>query len=260
MTNLTTNSASILKAADVHDLIIKPLTQEAVAFQVSTVIRTDSNQYRVPRVTGDPDTSWTPEGAEITADDVDLDEIVVTPKKVAGLTVVSNELLADAAEDAAALISARLVNSLKRKIDAAYFSASTTNGPAGLPSVVGQMYTGFTGTAGGFGSNLDWFVDLAGSVEAAGGKLTSWVTPPQYAATLAKVKEATGSNKGLLQPDPGQPTRRLVGGVPVIVSPDVTTPAIWGIDRRYSWPSCATTPRSRSTPRRSSPAIASRSA
>lgn len=140
--------------------------------------------------------------------DVDLDEIVVTPKKVAGLTVVSNELLADAAEDAASLIGA-LVNSLRRKIDVAYFSASTTNGPAGLPSVVGQMYSGFTSAAGGFGPNLDSFVD----------QLTSWVTAPQYATVLSKIKEQTGSAKGLLQPDPTQPTRRLVGGVPVIVSP-----------------------------------------
>jgi hypothetical protein len=84
------------------------------------------------------------------------------------------------------------------------------------------------------------------------------VTAPQYATALGKLKEATGSNKGLLQPDPTQPTRTLVGGVPVIVSPDVSTPAIWGIDKRYSLVISATTKRWRSTPRPSSRPIASR--
>lgn len=235
MANTTVNSASILTPEQIGDLVIKPLTQESVAMQVSTVVRTDANSYRIPTVTADPDTSWTPEGSEITADDLDLSELVVTPRKLAGLTVVSNELLADSSEDAAALIGQRLVNSLKRKIDAAYFANTTPNGPSGLLSLVGGGLTnGFTGTSGGFGNNLDVFYDLASQVETAGAKLTSWVVSPFYGVKLAQLKEATGSNKSLLQPDATQAFRRVVGGVPVYHSPDIATGVVWGISKPYS--------------------------
>lgn len=165
MANTTSNSATLLTPAQVNDLVIRPLTQESVAFQASTVVRTDSNQYRVSVVTADPDTGWTAEGAEITPDDLDLTEVLVTPKKVAGLTIVTNELLADADEDAARLIGARLVNSLRRKVDAAYFANTTVNGPSGLLSQAANVNDRVTGVAGGFGSNLDAFADAAGAVE-----------------------------------------------------------------------------------------------
>src|SRR5258705_3671197 len=114
MSNTTTNAASILKPEQVGALVIEPLTKESTAFQVSTVVQTDSHEYRIPKITGDPASGWVAEGAEIGVDDADLDEIVVVPKKVAGITVVSSELAADSSPEATAVISQRLVNSLKR--------------------------------------------------------------------------------------------------------------------------------------------------
>lgn len=229
----TATGSSILKPEQINDLIITPLTQESVAFQVSTLARIDSNQYRVPRVVGDPTTGWTPEGTEITPDDVDLDEILVTPKKVAGLTILSNELIADASEDAARLIGQRLVNSLRRKIDAAYFANATPNGPSGVRSVAGvtSVSSGVVGSV----SNYDTFYEAAALVEAAGGQVTNWIANPTHAINLSRVKESAGSNKSLLQPDPTQPTRRQLAGAPLVLSPDLAAPAeIWGISKPYS--------------------------
>lgn len=228
----TVNGSSILKPEQINDLIVTPLTQESVAFQVSTVARTDANQYRVPRVVGDPTTGWTPEGTEITPDDVDLDEILVTPRKVAGLTILSNELIADASEDAARLIGQRLVNSLRRKIDAAYFANATPNGPSGIRSVAGVTSV-LSGVAGSV-SNYDVFYEGAALVEAAGGQVTSWVASPAHAIALSRIKESTGSNKSLIQPDVTQPTRRQLAGAPLVLSPDLATPEVWGISKPYS--------------------------
>ncbi|WP_235848221.1 hypothetical protein [Mycolicibacterium holsaticum] len=60
MTQLTTNAASLLRPEQVHAVIIEPLTRESVAFQASTVVHTDSHEYRFPRIVGDPDTAWVP--------------------------------------------------------------------------------------------------------------------------------------------------------------------------------------------------------
>lgn len=64
--------------------------------------------------------------------------------------------------------------------------------------------------------------------------MSAWVVHPTNAVALAKLKEATGSNKSLLQPDPTQPTRRLIGGVPVLLSPDAPTDTVWAVSKEYS--------------------------
>ncbi len=43
------------------------------------------------------------------------------------------------------------------------------------------------------------------------------------------MKEATGSGKPLLQPDPTQPTRRMIFGVPLPTSPEAPAGTVWGL-------------------------------
>ncbi|WP_133148035.1 phage major capsid protein, partial [Mycobacterium lehmannii] len=201
MTQLTSNAASILRDADVHALIIQPLTLESVAMQASTVVRTASHSYRIPLLTGDPDVSWTPESAEIPVDEADFDELEVTPKKCAGLTVVSNELIADSSPEATNVIGQRLVQSLKRKVDSAWFANTTANGPSGLGSIApSDVYAGAAGFA-----NVDPFLEAIAAAENAGAKVNTFVAHPDVALDLARLKESDTSNRNLLQPDPTQP-------------------------------------------------------
>ena len=95
MAMTTVTGSPVLTPAQVHALVIQPLIDQSVAAQVSTVVTTSSHDLRVPRVTADPAAAWTAEGAEIGVTDATLDEITVTPKKLAGLVVVSNELASD---------------------------------------------------------------------------------------------------------------------------------------------------------------------
>jgi HK97 family phage major capsid protein len=70
-------------------LVIEPIRQTSVAFGVSTVVPTSENQFRIPRLTADAGVAWVSEGSEISPDDVEMSELVLTPLKVAGLTVIS---------------------------------------------------------------------------------------------------------------------------------------------------------------------------
>jgi HK97 family phage major capsid protein len=81
----TITGGPILTPAQVHSLVIQPLIDQSVAAQVSTVVPTSSHDLRVPRVTQDPAAAWTQEGAEINVSYAVLDEILVTPKQLAGL-------------------------------------------------------------------------------------------------------------------------------------------------------------------------------
>lgn len=231
MAGTTTTFAPILTPEQVADLVVRPLITESVAGQVLTGVTTGSKTYRIPIVTTDPSASWTAEGAEITVSDADVDELEVTPSKLAALSVISRELANDSSPAAADVIGAGIVRDLSRKVDQALFTATTTNGPGGLPGVSGVS----TVSAGASYANVDAFSDAVYTAAGFNGDISAWVTNPATAQTLAKVKEQTGSNKPLLGPDPTVPGRRQILGIPLLTSPYVTTTnnVVWGISKQY---------------------------
>jgi len=231
MSQSTVNAASILRPEEVHALVIQPLTTESVAFAASTVVQTDSNSYRVPILTGDPDVAWVAEGAEINVDDADLGEVVITPKKVAGITVVSSELAADSSPEATKVIGDRLVQNLRRKVDSAWFGNAVANGPSGLGSIAASnVYAGVNY------ANLDAFTEAQVTAEKLGQKVTAFVTHPNTVLALSKIKKATASNEGLLQPDPSSPSGRVIAGVPLLSSPDAPdTGLVWAVPQAVSF-------------------------
>jgi HK97 family phage major capsid protein len=225
----TSGGASILTPEQVGALVIRPLMEQSVAAQVSTVVQTSSHDFRVPVVSADPAAAWTAEGAEITASDPTVTEIVVTPKKLAGLTVISNELAADSSPAALQVVGDGLVRDLKRKLDAAYFGNTTTNGPSGLLSVSSTAVDG-----GDTWTNLDWAEAAKSAAETVHTTITAFVASPATALKLAQLKEQTGSNKDLLGSDPTTAGSRVIGGVPLYTSPAIADDIVWGVPQPHS--------------------------
>jgi HK97 family phage major capsid protein len=233
MTSTRSGFSPILTPEEVGTLVVRPLIIASIAGQVLTTVQTQSSSYRIPVVTADPSASWVAEGAEITASDAVVDEVVVTPTKLAGLSVVSSELAEDSDPAALTTVGDGLVRDLTRKLDQALFAASTTNGPAGLPGLSGIQ----TVSAGATYANADSFSDSVYLAANANANITAFVTNPATAQTLSKVKEATGSNKPLLGADPSKPGQRQILGVPLLTSPYVTTTnsPVWGISAAFSY-------------------------
>lgn len=225
----TSGGASILTPEEVGALVIRPLMEQSIAAQVSTVIPTTSHDFRVPIVTADPSTGWISEGAEFGVSDPTISEILVSPKKLGGLTVISNELANDSSPAALQVVGDGLVRDLKRKLDAAFFGNTVTNGPNGLGSLTTTVID-----AGDAWTNLDAFEGAKSAAETLHTSLSAFVTNPTTALALASLKEQTGSNKALLAPDPTSPTSRVIAGVPLYVSPDVASNSVWGIPKAHS--------------------------
>lgn len=225
----TTGGASILTPEEVGALVIRPLMEQSIAAQVSTIVPTNSHDFRVPIVSADPTAAWTAEGAEISTSDPTIVELTVSPKKLAGLTVITNELAADSSPAALAVVGDGLVRDLKRKLDAAFFGNTVTNGPNGLGSLTTTVID-----AGDAWTNLDAFEGAKSAAETLHTSISAFVTNPATALTLANLKEQTGSNKALLGADPTSPTSRVIGGVPLYVAPDVPTNVVWGIPTAHS--------------------------
>lgn len=219
----TTDNKIVLSPDTVHTLLVQPVTTESVASQVSTVITTATSTTRFPLLTADPTAAWTAEGEEIVPSDPTVDEVAVTPSKIAGLVVTTTEMTNDATTEAINEIGNGLVRQITNGIDSAFFGNLSAPAPAGLGSITPTELTVETL------DNLDWAEEARAKAAGLGASITSFVAHPDDALTLAKLKESAGSARGLLQPDPTAPTNRTVAGVPLLTSNHVTKGQIWGI-------------------------------
>ncbi|CAM4413895.1 phage major capsid protein, HK97 family [Mycobacterium basiliense] len=233
MASTTGTFGPILTPEQVGDLVIQPLIAQSIAGQVLTSVSTDRHTYRIPIVTTDPSAGWVAEGAEITVSDPDIDELEVTPSKLAALTVISQELADDSSPAAANVIGQGIVRDLTRKTDQALFTATTTDGPGGLPGVSGIS----TVDAGAAFANVDAFSDALYTSEQHNGTVTAFVTNPATAMTLAKLKTGSDRNTPLLQADPTQPGKRQILGVPLLTCPYVATTNndVWAVPRAQTF-------------------------
>lgn len=227
LTTAANSGAPILAPPTIQALIVEPLIRAAIATQVSTVIQTGSNSTRFPIVVTDPAAAWTAEGQEINVSDADVDELVVVPKKLAALTIASNELVADSDPSAVELLGQGIVRDMQVRLDSAYFGNVVSNGPSGIQSVTGVQ----TVAAGTSITNLDPFAEAISKAENVGASDLTFVAAPDTLLTLSKIKSGTGFNTPLLGVDATSPTKRSILGVQLTWSPAVGAADIWAVPR-----------------------------
>lgn len=231
MTMLTsTTDVSGITPDQYGALIVQPVQAASVAFQVSALIATSSTRFQVPIITADPSAAWVVEGGTISESDATLDELTITPTKVAGITPITSELASDASPDAARIVGQGLARDIATTVDSAYFGNLIAPAQAGLESLTTQNDV----VAGTTWANLDAFAEAIADAEQKGAMVSSFVANPADALILAQLKDETGSNRPLLGIDPTVPTRRLIYGVPLLVSSAVTVGTVWGIPRDRS--------------------------
>ncbi|UJL27005.1 phage major capsid protein [Mycolicibacterium vanbaalenii] len=224
MAVLSSNLAQAWTPEDYGALIDTVIAEKSIAFQAGTVTNTTSETTRFPMYTADPAVGWYAENSQISLTDPTNNELVITPKKVAGLTQVSNEAADDTNPAVAEQIGRGLARSIAKKIDSAFFGNTITNGPNGLLSL-GSVSVVDTGTV--TLASLDPFHQAKHDALAAGANLTHFILAPDVALTLAKAKETDDSNKGLFESVADGVT---LAGVAVLVSTDVAAGNAWALD------------------------------
>ena len=229
-TSTTASSKALLSPPQVESLLITPVTSLSVAALVSTLVRTDGTTHRLPYVRTDPSAAWTLEGAEIAPSNLDVDEVVVTPSKLAGLSIVSSELADDSSPAAIEAVGLGLARDCARQLDAAFFGNVAAPGPKGLGGLAGVSIV----DAGLAFENLDAFAEALSLAEQVGAVVGSFVAAPATVLALSKLKKATGSNVALLGSDTESPTGRDIAGVPVYSSQAVEAGVVWSIPRDRS--------------------------
>ncbi|MEU8878580.1 phage major capsid protein [Streptomyces hydrogenans] len=224
---LLSADASGLTPADYGSIVTKPVEALSVAYLAGTKVMTNARSYRIPILVSDVNVGAVAEGAEITPSDADFDELEVIPAKFAGLTIASRELVDDSNPSAADQLGKSIARQIANSIDNALFNTLGGVNPAGFSALAGISTVAAPVTY----ANLDPFEEAISKSEAAGGRITSWVTGAATALEIAKLKDATGSNKALLNPDLTADGRRTILGRPIIVSPYVPADTVYGISK-----------------------------
>ncbi|WP_029116863.1 phage major capsid protein [Mycobacterium sp. URHB0044] len=212
---------------DYGKLIDIVIAEKSIAFRAGTKIMTGAETIRFPMLTADPASGWYAENTQISLTDPTTNELVIVPKKVAALNQTSNEAAEDSNPAVADQIGRAIARSIAKKVDAAFFANTTTNGPSGLLSLTGINVVD-TGTI--TLTSLDPFHEAKAAALADGAEVSVWILAPDVALTLSKAKQLTsGSNVGLLDTT-GVADGVTLAGVPVLVSTDVAAGNAWGLD------------------------------
>jgi HK97 family phage major capsid protein len=152
---------------------------------------------------------------------------------LASLTVVSNELMADSNPTAMTVVGDSIVRDLAKKIDAAYFGSTISNGPDGLDSLLGSVQHV---DGGSVFSNLDPFAAALSALDQVdSGMVRTFVAHPATVLQLQELKIGTGYNLPLLSPDAQSASGRSILGVQLLWSPYIEQGRVWLISQAKSY-------------------------
>lgn len=146
-------------------------------------------------------------------------------REIAALTIISRELADDSSPEASATVGQAIVRDNSRVLDEAFFGSIAAPAPAGLAALAGVT------TVDGDATDLDVFAEALSAVQTVGAQVSNFVTSPATALTLATLEDESGSSRPLLGNDPTVPTRRVIFGVPLLVSQYVADNTVWVFPR-----------------------------
>lgn len=181
----------------------------------ATEIRTDAKQVHVPTITDDGGVGWYAELVEIGPGDPTGQEVILTPRKCAALTVLSDEAVDDSDPSVLDAVGAAMVRAVAREADRAYFAGTGAgnNQPVGILTIAGLP--SYPSAAVDYAA----LVTAAGMVRAEGGTPNvAYVNP----ADLTALQLALDANdRPLIQPDASQGMSETIAGLVVWPTPAV---------------------------------------
>jgi HK97 family phage major capsid protein len=187
-------------------------------------IATTRDVLHLPRIDSDPTAAWTAEAAPIASSDPGYTDLTATPRKLASLQTISNELIADSNPSVISLLEMQVARALALKFDLGCFEGSGTPPEIrGLKNVAGITVDSSLAAAP---TNLDPIANAITTLESNNAHATAIVMHPRSWGTLSKLKEGTASNKPLLQESSGSggaAVSRSIYGVPVYLSSQLAT-------------------------------------
>lgn len=185
------------------------------------LIRTDRDALNIPRILTDPVADFVAEATTLPGTDGTADTVTATPRKIAHLTAMSNEILADSDPALLDVYGMQIMRVLALRYDLGSFEGTgTAPSIRGLKAVSG-INNSSMGTNGATPTNLDFIADALGVIETNNAEGRAIVMHPRTWQTLSKIKSVSGGSMPVLMEQDGsgsQGLKRSLYGVPVHLS------------------------------------------
>ncbi|MDP9346368.1 MAG: HK97 family phage prohead protease [Actinomycetota bacterium] len=180
------------------------------------ILTTQADSVTYPTVTVDTAPTNYSEGATITPGDPTLATVVATPKKIAHLVQLSNEVIDDSDPSIIQVVSDNLLKATAVKLDQQLIEGSGTP-----PQLTGMHLAAGVQTmaSAAIMANFDWASDALALLEAVGGKPAAWFMASRTRAQIRKLHETTTSVKPVMDPQgPAGASPTTLFGVPIFHS------------------------------------------
>ena len=190
-------------------------------------LSTEADSVTYPALTADAAPAWTSEAAPITPSDPAFNTVVATPRKLAALTQVSNEVLGDSDPPLTNVLNDHLMKVLGLKLDAGLLEGTgTPPEPVGLKNVSGRQT--LAAATNGQAPTFDNFADAIALLEAVNvpRERMRIIVHPRNLSTLRKAKASTAGS--YLWQDVGNAEPATIFGVPVVSSPQLGVNEVQG--------------------------------
>ncbi len=125
-------SAGAIVPTDLYNTIIKAQYDVGAMLGLASIINVSGGATDIPVSATASTAYWTAEAAALTASDITLGTVTLTPKKLTSLVKVSIELLADSAFDVASYVGQDTGTQMGRSIEDALINATATGLPRGV--------------------------------------------------------------------------------------------------------------------------------
>jgi HK97 family phage major capsid protein len=188
--------------------------QSVVLASGATRIDTIYRQVHVPRVKTDGQAGWFSQLETINAGDPTGDELLLTPKKVAAITTLSQEVVADSQPSVIDAVGTAMTRAVALKADAGILTGAGGKEPTGIYGQAGAHVVSPKIT-------IDSLIEAAGQVVSVGGQARCAYLNPADHTLLMLEKDSMG--RPLLTQDYSGPGSSTVYGLVLFVSPAIAS-------------------------------------
>jgi HK97 family phage major capsid protein/HK97 family phage prohead protease len=196
--------------------VIRQLNERSVMRQLARTITIAAASVKIPRLTDSVSAAWTAETAAIAESQPAFDQVEFRPHKLAALTLVSNELLADSAVAVESFLAGLFAEKFAEVEELAFFKGTGTGQPKGILTY--EEIARLT-TASGTAITADEVIDLYDALPPQYRPNAVWVMHPATMNHLRKLKDAQGQYLLVSGLAGAAPTTLL--GRPVVLSSNV---------------------------------------
>jgi HK97 family phage major capsid protein len=177
--------------------------QSVVLASGATRIDTPNRIVHVPRVKTDGAAAWFAELETINVGDPTGDELVLTPKKVAAITTLSDEVISDSSPSVLDAVGTAMTKAVALQADAGVLTGAGGKAPTGIYGQAGNHVVSASIT-------IDSLIEAAGKIAAVGGQAKAVFLNPADNTKLMLEKDT--QKRPLLTPDySGGPSSTIYG-------------------------------------------------